>query len=740
MDKEVNASIGIRAASGHDAPAFHRAEDIYNRWPLATAISRAIEASPLSWSTRVGLFGAWGEGKTSVLNFLEQQQTVAGNIIIRFSPWGASTEEDVWQGFSRTLRKGLAKARSPLPLMTRAMYWVRRWAGPIAAHIKAAGKIANAKAPGISAGTDFAAGLVAKHVKLSRRDVESMARYIGNRRVIIFVDDLDRTDPAVIPKLLLALRDLLDFSQFAFVLAFDKSIVSKAIEEHNAAWAENADTFLHKIIDFPFEISPPSRAQVLALARDQFEKLCPFVPLATISDLADVIPTNPRKLKLLGRMLATARTEAARHEPGEIKWNVVVLYAMLSLESAGLASDLLHMSTIGSLKNRWLQFGMTDNDEMKAQADSATKDLLARHSQKDNAARIGELIQAWRNNIPAIFGENLRYQARFTVTPHCITWGEFKDFLKTWRELKRSESVTAFVESSAMRSNQAPSDAEKEFCEAVLAHYSAILTQAADVTSGDRHLAMMELAFDTLQLARNVFVDSPIELDETFRIELWTRFYRLVLQWLHFTANPRESDLRKAEESLLKDFASSLRNSMLVYEELKPGHEENIGRGKQEAQLRNAFSQSIQASILNSVCQQALALISEPEQLRRLRAQGNDGLRYLLGNPNSPLFSTPRRGDLLSVLEARKNTDHVIEDSIDYLAFLLASLSRTEQRKSMFLTNSDFAILLWSLVISRPSQFRMLSTLREYRDALLTCGLSETQIPSPSWLDSIDEI
>lgn len=326
----------VQAAFGHDSPVYYRTDDLYDRWPVATAISRVIASSPISWSTRIGLFGHWGDGKTSVLNLLEKQQASTSNIVIRFSPWGASTEDEIWSGFTKALRGGLKRARANLPLHDKAKYFFRRNAPWLGQGLSAAGKAANAKAPGISAGTDFAAKLIEKHVKPSRKDAQAMADVLLGRRVIVLIDDLDRTDPKVIPKLLLALRDLLDFSQFTFVLAFDHRVVAKAITSHNPAW-QNPESFLDKIIDFPFDLPAPTSLQVERLARDQFAKLCPFVPNSVLDTIIPLIPANPRRLKLLGRVIASTKDEAARHAQDEINWTVAIIYAMLRLECSQLA-------------------------------------------------------------------------------------------------------------------------------------------------------------------------------------------------------------------------------------------------------------------------------------------------------------------------------------------------------------------------------------------------------------------
>jgi predicted KAP-like P-loop ATPase len=112
-------------ASGHDAPIVLFDEDYYDRWPVATSISRIIESSPLEWSTRIGLFGKWGEGKTSVLNFLDQEQREAGNVVIKYSPWGISNENELWKNFGDALLKGLKENGLAVTYFETACHWLK---------------------------------------------------------------------------------------------------------------------------------------------------------------------------------------------------------------------------------------------------------------------------------------------------------------------------------------------------------------------------------------------------------------------------------------------------------------------------------------------------------------------------------------------------------------------------------------------------------------------------------------
>ena len=53
---------------GFDSPKKIKAQDRLNRWKFAENIYSIVKNTPQDWSNRIGIYGGWGEGKTSVSN------------------------------------------------------------------------------------------------------------------------------------------------------------------------------------------------------------------------------------------------------------------------------------------------------------------------------------------------------------------------------------------------------------------------------------------------------------------------------------------------------------------------------------------------------------------------------------------------------------------------------------------------------------------------------------------------
>jgi hypothetical protein len=62
----------VMTTSGYDAAQTQRDHDDLERWQFAAEIVEAILATSNEWSARIGIFGKWGEGKTTVLRFAKE--------------------------------------------------------------------------------------------------------------------------------------------------------------------------------------------------------------------------------------------------------------------------------------------------------------------------------------------------------------------------------------------------------------------------------------------------------------------------------------------------------------------------------------------------------------------------------------------------------------------------------------------------------------------------------------------
>lgn len=225
-----------------DAPIGNPALDEFNRRIYSERIAQTIASRKETKSLVVGIYGKWGEGKTSVLNFIDSELKRQNNIVtLFFNPWMFPSETELFTAFYTELAKGLKKS---LPTTGE--------------------KIGEAI-------TDYIAPLVGLFGKadsaekigrlLSNVRLEELRDRIGNflveqkKLVVVFIDDIDRLDKDEIHAIFRLIKLSASFENVIYVLAFDPEIVEDALSERYFTKKKIAgQNFLEKIIQVPINL------------------------------------------------------------------------------------------------------------------------------------------------------------------------------------------------------------------------------------------------------------------------------------------------------------------------------------------------------------------------------------------------------------------------------------------------------------------------------------------------------
>lgn len=89
-----------------------------------------------------------------------------------------------------------------------------------------------------------------------QKSVDEIYKKNGNKRIVFFIDDLDRLQPVRAVELLEVLKIFLDCNNCVFVLAIDYEVVSQGIKEkyNNSLDERKSRKFFEKIIQVPFKM------------------------------------------------------------------------------------------------------------------------------------------------------------------------------------------------------------------------------------------------------------------------------------------------------------------------------------------------------------------------------------------------------------------------------------------------------------------------------------------------------
>jgi len=222
-----------------DRPISSQTEDKFKRYNFSKRIAETIINRKSNDGLVIGIYGAWGEGKTSVLNILEKELENDSNIIvIKFNPWRFTSEETLVLNFLKNISQALDKQLNNLK-------------EKIGAFVKKYG----------SATSVFNLDLSSIGESLSDTDLEELKNRVNdflkesNKKVVIVIDDIDRLDKQELFAIFKLVKLTGDFSNTYYLLSFDDEMVASAIGERYA----NGDkisgyNFLEKIIQVPLRI------------------------------------------------------------------------------------------------------------------------------------------------------------------------------------------------------------------------------------------------------------------------------------------------------------------------------------------------------------------------------------------------------------------------------------------------------------------------------------------------------
>lgn len=105
---DSNINTFILKEINTDNPVSLLSEDKFQRYEYAKRVATIISTTKHDKSLVVGVFGKWGEGKTSILNFIKSElQTNC--IILEFNPWMFTDEKQLLVSFFFTLAGKLKK-------------------------------------------------------------------------------------------------------------------------------------------------------------------------------------------------------------------------------------------------------------------------------------------------------------------------------------------------------------------------------------------------------------------------------------------------------------------------------------------------------------------------------------------------------------------------------------------------------------------------------------------------------
>jgi len=254
-----------------DKPVISKEEDRFQRYEFSKRIADKIIESKSNDSIVIGIYGAWGEGKTSIINFIESELKLNETIIpIRFNPWRFTEEATLLVSFFNTLASEVNKSFPEKELPEKSNFILRKInhlkrslsskKQPLKTTKETIGELIEKYGKIVSV---FGAGEAAENLGkvLSNVDIETLKERFerllieSKKKLVIFIDDIDRLDKQEIHSIFRLVKLTADFANTFYILSFDQEMVASAIGERFGEGDKQAGfNFLEKIIQVPLMI------------------------------------------------------------------------------------------------------------------------------------------------------------------------------------------------------------------------------------------------------------------------------------------------------------------------------------------------------------------------------------------------------------------------------------------------------------------------------------------------------
>lgn len=258
-----------------DAPVDDPDSDYFKRYPFAKHIAHTVAMRQDPSSIVIGIYGIWGEGKTSVLRFIERELKQNPDIIcVTFNPWRFADEHQLLHGFFNTLASSLS--RSLASNKEKVGDILSKYVANVIPTIKVAEGVEISLS---ESAKSLGQTLASVELEELKKRLETILKTEG-KRVVILMDDIDRLDKAETQAVFKLVKLTADFSYTAYVLAMDEEVVAAALgEKYGAGNIEAGRNFLEKIVQVPLRLP---RADILSLRIMCFQAIDQALNIAEI--------------------------------------------------------------------------------------------------------------------------------------------------------------------------------------------------------------------------------------------------------------------------------------------------------------------------------------------------------------------------------------------------------------------------------------------------------------------------
>ena len=209
----------------------------------------------------LGIFGAWGSGKTSLMRMLQAKvdlnATVAKSRTLWFNAWKYEGREEAQSALIHAVLKKVVEGKSLKQEVMDRVKKLKTGAGILKLG-KAIGKSLLTMTPDIDGFVECFTNeseKIAETIDEFERDFTQLLVDLEVDRMVVFIDDLDRCSSAKVIETFETIKLFLNTPSCTFIIGADAAKIQHAVGEvYNVSDSKRQKDFLEKIVQIPFTI------------------------------------------------------------------------------------------------------------------------------------------------------------------------------------------------------------------------------------------------------------------------------------------------------------------------------------------------------------------------------------------------------------------------------------------------------------------------------------------------------
>lgn len=267
-----------------DRPITKRHQDRLNRTLFAYYLAHCMLDYKDPESLVIGLNGGWGVGKTSVMNLVREELTLAANnlpddekpIILNFSVWSYSGQNQLIYNFFRRLSSTLRSAPY-LKNANRIIYLLELYVSffthqPIPKSLRTKRSFLDKLRFGEN--DEVYAWESGRDLTSVKAELNELLRQ-QKSKIIIIIDNISRLYDYEIKQIFQIVKSMGDYANTAYLLALDKEHIIRVL---NKIDGEGAESYLEKIVQLPFTIPAILQQDLEKIFSDRMSEVIATVP------------------------------------------------------------------------------------------------------------------------------------------------------------------------------------------------------------------------------------------------------------------------------------------------------------------------------------------------------------------------------------------------------------------------------------------------------------------------------